>query len=154
MPDNHEKLGNQSMTHGKRFGLLASGVILALFGTCVFAVENAPKKEGGGKLEGTWERNLEGAPWYRAVKIVSGTHFMFAVYERKSGRAVMVGGGTCSLDGTTYKEKVEFGNDSPGPLELVGKEQAFTATLKDDEWLHEGTLSNGAKIKEVWKRVK
>ncbi len=142
------------MTRNKITCLVTGGASLLLFTACVLAADAQPKDDLSKKLEGTWEFTLEQAPEYRGVKIVNRTHYMFSVYEKKTGRAVMGGGGTCSFDGQTYKEKPEFGSDPPGPLVLVGKEQTFTATLKNDEWVQEGTLSNGVKLKQVLKRVK
>jgi hypothetical protein len=148
------------MTHGKTRGLLTAGVALILLAMCALAAEKKPKDaqpkaDPIDKLVGTWERDVPGAPGYRAVKIINRTHFMCAIYETGTGQAVMVGGGTNSFDGKTYKDVPQFGSPPPGgPLELVGKEQVYSATLMGDEWIQEGTMSNGVHIKEVWKRAK
>jgi hypothetical protein len=38
--------------------------------------------------------------------------------------------------------------------ELLGKEQSFTLRLEGDRWTHSGTLTNGARIEEIWERVR
>jgi hypothetical protein len=37
---------------------------------------------------------------------------------------------------------------------VVGKEQTFQVEVDGDTMIQTGTLSNGQKLREVWKRVK
>ena len=135
-----------------RFPVVTGSVILAL--AMASAGEPPPKgKAERGRLEGTWEHVLEGAPGIRQVKIINQTHFVWVTYEREGGKPLILGGGTYTFNGKTYREKCEFGG--PGlPAELVGKEQTFTAEIDGDKWMHTGTLSNGFRVREVWRRVK
>jgi hypothetical protein len=126
-------------------------VILVAMGSA----DNKPQldKASRGRLEGTWEHTFQNAPQHRQVKIINETHFVWVTYVRQDGRPLLVGGGTYTFDGKTYKEKYEFGG--PGlPAELVGKEQVFTAELDGDKWTHSGTLSNDFRVDEVWRRVR
>jgi hypothetical protein len=107
----------------------------------------------GPRIEGTWEHFFEEAPRHRQVKILNGTHFVWVTYDRDTGRPLKLGGGTYTFDGEHYVETYEYG--SPGlPEELVGKKQEFTALIDGDRWHHEGTLTNGFSVREVWRRVK
>jgi hypothetical protein len=115
--------------------------------------ELSKDKSERGPLEGTWEHTFKDAPEHRQVKIINRSHFVWVTYVREDGRPLLLGGGTYSFDGKTYKEKYEFGG--PGlPAELVGKEQTFTAKLDGDEWTHSGTLSNEFRVREIWRKVK
>jgi hypothetical protein len=139
-----------------RFTRLA--IVLGLTSIFLAGMGSADDKPAEGKaarglLEGTWEHTFKDAPQHRQVKIINETHFVWVTYNREDGRPLLLGGGTYTFDGNTYKEKYEFGG--PGlPAELVGKEQTFTAELEGDGWIHSGTLSNGFEVKEFWRKVK
>ena len=133
--------------------MAAASVSIALAASALAAERPANARAERGRLEGTWEHALEGEPGHRQVKILNQTHFVWVTYERQDGKPLLLGGGTYTFDGKTYKEKYEFGG--PGlPAELVGKEQTCTAELKGDQWTHTGTLTNGFRVREVWRRVK
>jgi hypothetical protein len=106
-----------------------------------------------GSLKGTWERLEMEAPQYRHIKMLAGDHFVWVSYDRSTGLVAAVGGGTYLFDGRTYIESLEFGNEAL-PAELIGEDQFFTARLYGDEWHHQGTLSNGFEVREVWLRIK
>jgi hypothetical protein len=111
--------------------------------------------EGRGRntsLVGTWERLDEQAPQYRHVKMLTPTHFVWVSYDRSNGVVVAMGGGTYDFDGRVYIEHLLFGNEAL-PAGLVGEDQFFTAKIAGDTWRHEGTLSNGFHVSEVWSRV-
>lgn len=103
-------------------------------------------------LLGTWERLEEEAPQYRHIKMLSPGHFVWVSYDLTTGRVVSMGGGTFEFDGRVYIERLEFASDNL-PAEIIGEDQFFTAKLKGDEWRHEGTLSNGFQVREVWTRA-
>jgi hypothetical protein len=136
--------------------VMISFILIALRGTGLTDEKDQAKQEQKaqrGPLEGTWEHTFENAPAQRQLKIINQTHYVWVTYRREDGRPLVLGGGTYTFDGKTYKEKPEFGG--PGlPVELIGKEQTFTAEIKADEWTHSGTLSNGFRVREVWRRVK
>ena len=139
-----------------RSARLALVVSWALFGLVAMGSACDKPQEGKaerGRLEGTWEHTFENAPQHRQVKIVNQTHFVWVTYVREDGTPLLLGGGTYTYDGKTYRENCEFGG--PGlPVELVGKEQSFTAELEGDKWTHSGTLSNGLRVREIWRKVK
>jgi hypothetical protein len=141
------------MTRSTCFAIAA--VLALVGGVGMGSAEDKPRPEkaGRGRLEGTWEHTFKDAPKHRQVKIINQTHFVWVTYVRADGRPLLMGGGTYTFDGKTYKEKYEFGG--PGlPAELVGKEQTFTAELDGDTWMHTGTLSNDFFVREIWHRVR
>jgi hypothetical protein len=136
-----------------RLAIVIGAVALVPIGTVPGRDRPLEAREARGRLEGTWEHTFANAPEHRQVKIINPTHFVWVTYEREGGRPLVLGGGTYTLDGRTYKEAYEFGGGSL-PAQLVGKEQVFTADLDGDTWTHEGTLSNGFHVKETWRKVK
>ncbi len=61
------------------------------------------------KMEGTWEHTIASNPGLAQVKVINQDHFIWVTYDRALKLAVTTAGGSYTLDGDTYKEKVEFG---------------------------------------------
>ena len=64
------------------------------------------------QLDGAWElvagqQLPKGA---RDIKIISGGHFIFAAYDTEKGELLYTGGGTFTLNGSSYTEHVDFGD--------------------------------------------
>jgi hypothetical protein len=145
----------------RKFGI----VVLAIMALTQIS-DRAPAQDGAkaprNKLEGTWE--LTSAKYgedteYRdapadakRVKIVNATHFIWLAYDAQKKVPENFAGGTYTLVGDDYVEKIEFG--SAETSELFGKDQKFKAKVEGDKWTHTGTLSSGLKLSEIWKRVK
>jgi len=129
-------------------------VLAIAFGAVFFAWSQA---NGGqaekSQLDGTWElvagqQLPKGA---REIKIISLGHFIFAAYDTGKGELLGTGGGTYVLNGSSYSEHVDFGERiSPG---VVGKDQQFGVKIDGDTFVQAGTLSNGKRLSETWKRV-
>jgi hypothetical protein len=85
------------------------------------------------------------------LKHVTTTHFMWANYDQE-GKVSMALGGPYSKDGDKYEEMPEYGVG--GVLEqLKGKPQTFEWKVEGNKWYHNGKLSCGTTIEEVWERV-
>jgi hypothetical protein len=109
------------------------------------------------QLEGTWEivsaRPMPTPPkGVKEIKIISGGHFVFVRYNTENGKPIYVGGGTYTLDGTSYTEHVDFMSEAIS-AGIFGKDQPFTVTVEGDTLTQTGTLSNGQSLSETWKRV-
>lgn len=104
-------------------------------------------------LEGSWELQ-SGQPipaGARDIKILSGGHFMFAAYDKESGRPLYAAGGTYEVRGNSYVEHIEFATDKLSGL--VGKDQSFTIEVDRDTLKQKGTLSNGEPLSETFRRL-
>lgn len=88
----------------------------------------------------------------RNIKLISGRHFVWIIYDTEKGKPLYTGGGTYSLNGLSYTEHVDFMSDelSAG---IVGKDQSFTVKVEGDTLTQTGALSNGQSLSETWKRV-
>jgi hypothetical protein len=128
------------------------------------------------KLEGVWQfvsGTADGNPYtpgIRGIKIITKGHF--AVLEREPGvpqemksqadsLAAFVktisGGGTYTVQGTTYTEKLDYFSDPT----YVGRAVPFTCRTEGDRFYQSGPFpifEGGKKVRdiklaEVWKRV-
>jgi len=85
------------------------------------------------------------------VKHVTPTQFMWATYDR-AGIVTRAAGGSYTLQGETYEETPEYGISADFDV-VKGKAQTFTWRIKGSKWYHDGKLSNGQTIEEVWERA-
>ena len=109
------------------------------------------------QLEGTWEMvsgygAIRPAQGRRQIKIFSRGHFVFALYNTETGKLIWAGGGTYTLNGTSYTEHVDFMSEAIS-AGIAGKDQSFTVTVEGDTLTQKGRLSSGEKLNETWKRV-
>ena len=87
------------------------------------------------------------------IKMITATHFTWVMYDSNTKLVSASMGGSYTLVGDKYTEKVEF--YLPEAMkEYSGKDQVFTIKIDGDKLLQSGTLSDGQKIEEVWQRVK
>ena len=100
------------------------------------------------KLIGTWKMISGEAT---TVKHVTPTQFMWASYD-KDGKVTRAAGGGYTLEGEVYEETPEYGIGSDFDL-IKGKPQTFKWKVERNKWYHNGKLSNGITIEEVWERV-
>jgi hypothetical protein len=139
------------------------GVAIAFSPTCSAADE--PEKaeaKPDNELVGTWK--LVSAKYngqenklpegITMLKHVTPTQFMWAIYD-KDGKVESALGGPYTLKGEKYDETPEYGlADTLESLNaLKGRVQSFTWKIKGNKWYHDGKLSSGVTIEEVWERV-
>jgi hypothetical protein len=85
------------------------------------------------------------------LKHVTPTQFMWASYDPE-GKVTRAAGGRYTLTGEAYEETPEYGLS--GDFEIIkGKAQSFKCKIDGGKWYHDGKLSNGLTIEEVWERV-
>src|SRR6266480_2734236 len=85
------------------------------------------------QLDGTWEL-VSGQPLpkgARDIKIISAGHFIFVAYHTENGKPLYTGGGTYTLNGSSYTEHMDFASDEISGAGLVGKDQKFTAKVEE-----------------------
>lgn len=144
----------------KIMGAFLAGVIgLALVGAVARAGE--PKGEGklGEKLIGTWKavsakyggKDVEFPDRERTLKHITPAQFMWVSYDA-DGKVTRAAGGSYTLKDGIYEETPEYGISSDFDV-VKGKAQTFRCRIEGNKWYHEGKLSNGLEIEEVWERV-
>lgn len=132
-------------------------VIAVLAMTALSTHGETPKNEN--KLLGTWKlatakyggkefRLEEGSSM---IKHVTPSQFMWVTYD-KDGKVTRAAGGTYSIDEDAYKETPQYGISADFDL-IKGKPQTFKWKIEGDKWHHDGELSNGLTIDEMWERV-
>jgi hypothetical protein len=85
------------------------------------------------------------------LKHVTPAQFMWVTYG-KDGKVTRAAGGYYTLKGEQYEETPEYGISDDFEI-IKGKAQTFKWKVDGNKWYHDGTLSNGLTIEEVWARV-
>ena len=86
-------------------------------------------------------------------KHVTPSGFVWLSYEKDTGKVFRSAGGTYTLTGDAYTERIEYGmgDDFDG---IKNASHAFKCRIEGDTWYHTGKLAGGTAIDEVWTRVK
>ena len=138
---------------------LAVVVALAVAAAAARAGDPKADAKADNKLIGTWKlvsakyggEDFKFSEGTTHIKHVTPTQFMWATYD-KDGTVTRAAGGAYTLDGDNYVETPEYGISDDFQI-IKGKAQAFKWKVDGDKWYHNGKLSNGLEIEEVWQRV-
>jgi len=141
--------------------VLVSLVAVAAFTTGRSTADNPKKADARteNKLVGTWKqvkakfggRESKIPEGTMQLKHITPTHFMFVDFD-KDGKFIDAFGGPYTLKGEKYEETLEYGFGDVFKT-LKGKPQLFECKVEGNKWYHNGTLSSGMTIEEVWVRV-
>ncbi len=140
--------------------LLAIGIFGLTYGT-IRATEDGDKEAAKQKVIGTWklasakygDQALDLATLGTTLKHVTPTGFVWLSYNATTRMVSRMAGGTYTLKGDQYEETPQYGLG--GDFEIIrDKAQSFKLRIDGDTWHHDGALSNGTKIEEVWERCK
>ena len=140
-------------------GFIAIASLAAMVG---LRAQQEPKKDPGSHL-GTWqlvsykygtnEPSFSEPPSsQRRIKLITETHFTWVQFDTGTKKVEGVAGGTCSLNGGTYTESIDWADS--GMQSYLGNKHAFTIRVDGDKFFLSGSLGDGLKIEEVWQRVK
>ena len=142
--------------------VLVGLVAVAAFTSGRSTVADPKKAEASAdnKLVGTWkmvkaryggkEANVLSEE-HTEFKHVTPAHFILVAID-KDGKVGAAIGGPYTLKGEKYEETPEYGL-SEIFTNIKGKRQSFECKVEGNKWYHNGTLSNGLTIEEVWERV-
>ena len=98
-------------------------------------------------IQGAWElRNDDGS---RRLKLIVGGMWTITESDPETGKVVFHHGGSYTLNGDTYVEKVEFANESTA--DLVGAKHTFRVRGEGEKLTQIGV---GNPWKEEWTRVR
>jgi hypothetical protein len=87
----------------------------------------------------------------QTYKMLTGTKFQWVAIDPGKKQFSGTGGGSYTFKDGKYTENIEFfSRDNT----RVGASLSFDGKLEDGNWHHSGLSSKGAKIYEVWSRVK
>jgi hypothetical protein len=87
------------------------------------------------------------------LKHVTPEGFTWLSYIEATGIVYRAGGGTFTLAGNKYTERIDYGF-GPDFESIYNTEATFTCKIEGDTWFHTGALANGTILEEVWIRVK
>ncbi len=134
-------------------------VALAVTTTSARSAEPIVDTKSENKLVGTWKlvsakfngQEAKFEEGFTTVKHVTTTQFMWASYD-KDGKVTRAAGGDYTLKGELYEETPKYGISSDFD-DIKGKVQTFKWKVEANRWYHNGKLSEGTTIEEVWERV-
>ena len=81
------------------------------------------------------------------MKVFSRHHWFITEYDPDTGEVIHHHGGTYTLDGNKYLEKVTFANEPS--WHMIGSEFRFTIKIEDGKYTQ---IGDGNPWTEVWKR--
>jgi hypothetical protein len=138
--------------------------VLALLVASTFAAPTRAADDPAGsalkeKIVGTWKlasakyngQEFKFPDGVTTVKHVTPSQFMWASYDA-DGKVSRAAGGSYTLKGESYEEAPEYGLSADFDT-IKGEKHAFTCRIDGNTWHHDGKLSNGLTIEEVWERV-
>jgi hypothetical protein len=142
----------------RRVSFLFLGLTLVL--APFVSADDGPKKgEAKDRLVGSWKlasakyrgQDFAFPEGFTTMKIVTPTRYVLVIYG-KDGSVARASGGTYKLVGDTYEETPEF-STTEGFDVLRSKPQIFKCKVEGDKWIHDGTLTSGMTVEEVWERA-
>ncbi len=98
-------------------------------------------------IQGSWALDLRDGS--RRIKFIADGQWAITQADPETGAVIYHHGGTYTLDGSTYVEKVVFAN--PSTAALVGREHKFEVIVEGDT-IHQKGIGN--PWTEDWKRIK
>jgi hypothetical protein len=135
--------------------------VVTLFVLLAAAAAEEPKGEAKGQhpLVGTWKlvsakyggQDYQFPEGTTMLKHVTPSQFMWVSYD-KDGKVFRSAGGSYTIKDKEYEETPEYGIGDDYES-IKGKAQTFTWKVDGDKWYHDGKLSSGLTIEEVWERV-
>ncbi len=136
-------------------------VLLALVAKAPAAQSAQPKGDAKpeNKLVGTWKlvsakyggEEFKFEEGVTMLKHITPSQFMWATYD-KDGKVTRAAGGDYTLRAEVYEETPTYGLGSDFD-EIKGKTHTFKWKVEGNKWYHNGKLSGGLTIDEVWERV-
>jgi len=85
------------------------------------------------------------------LKLITPTNFTWVAYG-DNGLVTDMAGGSYTLEGDVYKERIDFGGMVM--LSYVGHQHTFKMKIDGDKMFINGSLYTGEVISEVWEKVK
>ena len=146
----------------RQFAIMVLSCVIAVAVASARSTADEPKKEEAKKqtkLVGTWKlvsakyagKEFKFPEGTTMVKHVTPTQFMWATYD-KDGKVTRAAGGPYTVKGDKYEETPEYGISDDFEA-IKAKTHSFTWKVEGNKWYHNGKLSDGLTIEEVWERV-
>ena len=116
-------------------------------------------KPGEKDLVGTWKlisyhygdrEKVDSLGNYNAIELITPGHFTWVHYSSDNKTVFDSAGGTYVFDGENWTVNVEYGGK--GMIPYIVK-TTYKIKFKGDQMFLSGSLSDGYKIEEVWKKL-
>lgn len=134
-------------------------IVIVLFSVFLFVLNvNAQQKPS--EILGTWklvsykygESDIQFATdGFQRIKLITPTYFTWIHYSTKDKMVSEMAGGTYTLNGGDYVEKIGFGGESMKAY--FNKEQVFKIKIKDGKMYLFGVMTDNQRIEEIWEKI-
>jgi len=107
-----------------------------------------------GKMIGTWKCVDPSYPYLTQIKQINETHFIWVTYHIATDIVGRGAGGTCSFEGNTYTENIEY-SVLDGMKEYIGTKAVYDVRFeKEDKIMYiMGKIDNDWFIMEKWEKI-
>ena len=122
-------------------------LVITTVACAAMSAQEPAKQDAAPAIQGAWQLSFPDGS--RRIKFISDGQWTITQANPKTGAVVFHHGGSYTLDGNTYIEKVEFAN--PSTAGLIGNEHKFEVTIEGDT-IHQKGIGN--PWTEDWKRIK
>jgi hypothetical protein len=147
------------MRSTKTIALVLLIAVMCTAGNLSWARAQTAETKTDNKLLGTWKmvsakyggQEFKFPAGTTTLKHVTSNQFMWVGHD-ENGKINRAAGGRYTLKGDTYEEVPEYGLSEDFEL-LKGQPQVFKWKVEGNKWHHNGKLSNGLTIEEVWERA-
>jgi hypothetical protein len=134
-------------------------IVIVLFSAFLFVLNvNAQQKPS--EILGTWklvsykygESDIKFATdSFQRIKLITPTYFTWIHYSNKDKMVSEMAGGTYTLTGGDYVEKIGFGGNSMRAY--FNTEQAFKLKFENGKMYQFGVMTDNQRIEEIWEKI-
>ena len=134
-------------------------IVIVLFSAFLFVLNvNAQQKPS--EILGTWklvsykygESDIKFATdSFQRIKLITPTYFTWIHYSNKDKMVSEMAGGTYTLSGGDYVEKIGFGGYTM--KSYIDKEQVFKVKIEGGKMYIFGVMTDNQRIEEIWEKI-
>ena len=139
--------------------LMKKKIVISLLSVFLFVL-SVNAQQNPPEILGTWklvsykygESDIQFATdSIQMIKLVTPTYFTWIHYKNKDKMVSEMAGGTYTLAGGDYVEKIGFGGYTM--KSYINKEQAYKIKIEEGKMYLFGIMSDSQRIEEIWEKI-
>ena len=139
--------------------LMEKKIVISLLSVFLFVLSVKAQQQPSDIL-GTWklvsykygESSIQfAADSQQRIKLITPTYFTWIHYTNRDKMATEMAGGTYTLTGGDYVEKIGFGGYTM--KSYIDKEQAYKIKIEEGKMYLFGVMTDNQRIEEVWEKI-
>ena len=134
-------------------------IVLCLLSVFLFVL-SVNAQQNSSEILGTWklvsykygESDIQSATdSIQRIKLITPTYFTWIHYANKDKMVSEMAGGTYTLSGGDYVEKIGFGGYTM--KSYIDKEQVFKVKIEGGKMYLFGVMTDNQRIEEIWEKI-